>query len=169
MNFVSLEHGDLGARLREKLQELLVRAFPDLEGDYYGHNPPDRIFLGLDAGQPVAHLAAYKRKATRDGDEIEIGMIGGVAVAAPYQHKGHAKHLISMAHTYFRHNGITCAILFAYAPDVYLSSGYELVQFPIRFIEDGQTREFVYRGSMIAYLDAARWTAALLDLQGEVV
>lgn len=169
MNFASVPHGDLGDGFSGQLQELLARAFPDLEGDYYGHNPPDRIFLGLDADQPVAHLAAYKRTAIRDGDEIEIGMIGGVAVSSPYQRKGCAKHLISMAHTYFRFNEITCSILFAYAPDVYISSGYELVRFPIRFIEDGQVRELVYRGSMIAYLDAAPWTAALLDLQGEVV
>ncbi|MFD3266634.1 GNAT family N-acetyltransferase [Phenylobacterium ferrooxidans] len=169
VELLSVPHADLSRSLRPKVQALLAMAFPDLEGDYYKGPVPDRLFICCDDSQPVAHLAAYRRTAKADDKDCLIGMIGGVAVSPTHRRKGLSKLLIHEAHQFFRSEGISHTILFAFEPTIYASSGYELMTNPVRFVEAGEERQFVYRGSMIAHLDGSVWSVGLLDLQGEVV
>lgn len=169
MELLSVPCADLSGSLRPKVQALLAMAFPDLEGDYYKGPVPDRIFMFCDDSQPVAHLAAYKRTAKADDKDCLIGMIGGVAVSPTHRRKGLSKLLIREAHQFFLAERIGHTILFAFDPTIYGSSGYELMTNPVRFVEAGEERQFVYRGSMIAHLDGSCWSVGLLDLQGEVV
>ncbi|MDO8802406.1 GNAT family N-acetyltransferase [Phenylobacterium sp.] len=169
MELLSVPYADLSGSLRPQVQALLAMAFPDLEGDYYKGSVPDRIFICREDSQPVAHLAAYRRTAKADGKDCLIGMIGGVAVSPTHRRKGLSKLLIHEAHQFFLAERIGHSILFAFDPTIYASSGYELMMNPVKFIEAGEERQFVYRGSMIAHLDGSSWSVGLLDLQGEVV
>jgi len=154
---------------RKALQHLLDDAFPDMAGDYYGSTIPDAVFLETRGKDVLGHLALFKRDVLLDGQSDRIGLLGGIAVASGWQGRGLAKALIAAAHDQLRHDGIAFSILFAFEPDRYRSSGYQLMLNETRFLEAGQTRQFVYRGGMVAALGDQPWTCRLLDLQGPVV
>lgn len=69
-----------------------------------------------------------------------------------------------------RERSIAYAILFAFEPRVYESSGYRLMQNETRFLDaDGQWKCFVLRGSMYAELLEKRWPNRAIDLCGPAV
>jgi predicted acetyltransferase len=160
--------------LETMLQVLLADAFAagsSTNGDYYvRHGLPDRILIGREARQVVGHLALYRRQVKMGREVLEIGMVGGIAVAPDHRRKGHCRLLLERAHDYLRARSIPFSILFALEPLVYLSSGYRLMQNETHFLDvDGAWKTFVYRGSMYAKLAERPWPNRLLDLAGRAV
>jgi hypothetical protein len=72
-----------------------------------------------------------------------------------------------------RLSDILFSILFAYIPEIYASSGYSLMESPIRFwdthIEEPAWRTLVYRGSMICQLGGEELPPGVIDLKGPTV
>jgi hypothetical protein len=65
---------------------------------------------------------------------------------------------------------IPFSILFAYEPEVYASSNYNLMRNATRFVDaDATTKTMVYRGSMYAELSRRHWPNQLLDLRGRFI
>jgi predicted acetyltransferase len=160
--------------LETMVQALLNEAFPEgssTDGDYYAlHGVPDRILIAREARQVVGHLAVYRRQVKMGSDVLEIGMIGAVAVAPDRRRRGHCRRLLRRAHEYLQARSIPFAILFAYEPRVYLSSGYRLMQNETHFLDvDGAWKSFVYRGSMYTELSERPWPNRVLELGGGVV
>nr|WP_295891637.1 GNAT family N-acetyltransferase [uncultured Devosia sp.] len=153
---------------RKSVQLLLDEAFPDMAGNYCGSTIPDAIFVERRAADILGHAAVFKRNVLLDGRPDRIGLLGGIAVATAWQGQGLAKALIAAAHDQLRRDGIAFAILFAFEPDRYLSSGYSPMTNQTRFLQAGRHRQFVYRGAMVAALGDEPWTCRLLDLQGPV-
>ncbi len=156
------------------VQALLADAFPEgasTNGDYYAlHGTPDRILIAREAHRVVGHLAIYCRQVKMGGEGLEIGILGGVAVAQDDRRKGHCRRLLQRAHDYLRARSIPFSILFAFEPRVYLSSGYRPMQNETHFLDvDGAWKTFVYRGSMYAELAARPWPNRMVDLAGRVV
>lgn len=169
MQLVSLDHSALDGAVAKQAQSLLEFAFPDMAGRYYGDEMPRKIILLLDDGTVVGHLAAYIRGVTVGDHPMDIGLVGGVAVGPNYRGKGLSKRLIAAAHQFFVSANISFAVLFAFEPERYTSSGYSLMTTQTRFIENGETKQFVYRGGMVAELGDRPWPDALLDLKGPTV
>jgi predicted acetyltransferase len=118
----------------------------------------------------VGHLALYQRQVKMGDEVLEIGMVGGVAVAPDHRRKGHCRLLLLRAHDDLRARSISFSILFAFEPRVYLSSGYRPMQNETHFLDvDGAWKTFVYRGSMFAELTKRPWPNRMLELPGGVV
>jgi predicted acetyltransferase len=171
---IEISRDALKGDLETRVQALLAGAFPEgtsTNGDYYArHGVPDRILITGEARQVVGHLALYRRQVTMGGEILEIGMVGGVAVAPDHRRRGHCRLLLLRAHDDLRARSISFSILFAFEPRVYLSSGYRLMQNETHFLDvDGAWKTFVYRGSMFAELTKRPWPNRMLELAGGVV
>jgi predicted acetyltransferase len=171
---IEISRDALTGDLQTRVQALLADAFPEgpsTDGDYYArHGVPDRILIVQESRQVVAHLALYRRPAKIGDEPLEIGMVGGVAVAPDHRRRGHCRLLLRRAHDYLRARAIAFSILFAFEPLVYRSSGYRLMQNETHFLDvDGAWKSFVYRGGMYAELAERSWPDRTLDLAGRVV
>ncbi len=152
MNTLCLRPEELAGATELAAQELLKRLFPDVVGDYYRAVAPERIVLLLDENQLIGHLAAYTRPVLLGGEAMTIALIGGVAMDPNFRSHGHAKYLVGKAHEVFAEASLPFSVLFAYEPGRYRSSGYRPMTNETRFLEDGQWKQFVYRGGMLAEL-----------------
>jgi GNAT superfamily N-acetyltransferase len=160
----------LGRDRQAALDAMLREAFPDIAGAYPHPQPPAFLVLAEDSGRIAGHLAGYRRDALAHGTPLAIGMVGAVAVAPQYRRQGIATAMLDRAHDQFRALALPYAMLFAYDHRHYRPAGYRPMPNTIRFLEDGESREFVYRGGMIAELTDEPWNdTALIDLQGPVV
>ena len=174
MELLETDRTGLVGRLEAKVLALLDEAFPggaSANGDYYALNGTPEIIVILQDGQEVVgHLALYRRQVGIGDEPVEIGMIGGVAIARDRRGRGHGRHLLQHAHGRLKERSIPFSILFAYEPRIYRSSGYRLMQNATRFLDvDGTWKTLVYRGGMYAELMGRSWPNQIVDLRGPVV
>lgn len=171
MELIETTRSGLVDPLEAKVRRLLGETFfDDTSVDYYARLGIPELILVLQEGQEVVgHLALYRRVVGILGEDVEIGMIGGVAVAPAHRGHGHGRLLMRRAHAYLRERSIPFSILFAFEPRIYTSSGYKLMSNPIRFLENDAWRTLVYRGGMYAALLDKLWPNQVVDLRGPVV
>jgi len=160
--------------LASGVYRLLRDAFPDAgptEGDYYrALGTPDIAMILRDGSQAFGHLGLYTRDVEIGNETLKIGMLGGIVVAPDRRRNGHSRVLIRHAHEYLKERHIPFSILFAYEPQIYEGSGYQLMQNATHFIEpDGTPKTLIYRGSMYAELSQRRWPNQFLNLRGRTV
>jgi predicted acetyltransferase len=165
---------DLNGDLESRVQGLLKQAFPDsasAQGDYYTLSGTPAVIVILREGREVVgHLAAYRREVEIGCEPLEIGMIGGVAIAPNHRGRGHSRVLVQRAHAYLKKRSIPFSILFAREPRVYASSGYKLMRNETHFLDiDRDWKTFVYRGSMYAELSQSPWPNQIVNLRGPIV
>jgi predicted acetyltransferase len=165
---------ELFGELASGVHRLLRDAFPDDgadEGDYYrALGAPEVAMVLCDGVRVIGHLGLYTRLVTIGEEVLEIGMLGGIAIAPDRRRTGHSRDLIQQAHEHLTEQHIPFSILFAYEPRIYEGSGYKRMQNAIRFLEpDGTPKTLVYRGSMYAELSQRRWPNQILDLRGRTV
>lgn len=166
--------GDGHAHAHE-VRTLLDVAFPDgapgeLDKYYARHGAPSATLLLLGNRHALGHLAVYERQVRIGEESLKIGLLGELAIAADHRRRGLAHGLIAHAHHHLRARSVPFAVLFAFEPAVYLSSGYKLMRNETRVLEaDGQWRTFVFRGGMVAELSERAWPDELLDLCGTAV
>jgi GNAT superfamily N-acetyltransferase len=175
---IEMTRAELAGSLEFEVQAFLREAFshdPPAEPDYYAPYEPSEMILLLREDRPeeqrvIGHLVAYRREITIGGEPVEIGMIGGVAVAPGHRRKGHARVLIERIHDRFRQRALPFSLLFAYEPRIYASSGYRPMENTTYFLDsDGAWKTFVYRGGMYAELGNRRWPNLPIDLRGRAV
>jgi len=163
----------LAGGLEAEVQAFLREAFSDEAGqrDYYApYEPSEMILLLREGRQVIGHLVAYRRAITIGGETVEVGMIGGVAIAADHRRQGHARALVERTHGRFRHRALPFSLLFAFEPSVYASSGYRPMMNTTRFLDsDGDWKTFVHRGGMYAELADRHWPNLPVDLRGRAV
>ena len=172
MELIETTRDSLAGPLETNVQRLLGETFfNDSSVDYYARLGIPAIILVLQDGpEVVAHLALYRRTVGILGEEVEIGMIGGVAVAPARRRRGHSRVLVQRAHAWLRERAIPFSMLFAFEERIYGSSDYKPMHNPIRFLDnDGAWRTLVYRGGMYAELLDKPWPNQLVDLRGPVV
>jgi predicted acetyltransferase len=172
MDLIETTRAGLIGPLEARVQRLLGEAFFDgATVDYYARlGVPEVVLLLRDGEEIVGHLALYRREVGILDQDVEIGMIGGVAVAPAWRGRGHCRALMQRAHLWLRDRSIPFSLLFAFEPRVYESSGYRLMRNPIRFLDhDGTWKTLVYRGGMYAELRDKRWRDQQVDLRGPVV
>lgn len=154
---------------------LLNDAFPDGAPDelnyYYSRRGiPEATLLLAEGHRVVGHLALYEREIQIGNDELTVGLLGEIAVAADHRRMGLGHRLVHEAHERLRAESIPFSILFAFEPRVYASSGYKLMQNKTRLLDtDGKWKTFVYRGSMYAELSGRSWPNLPIDLCGPAV
>ncbi|ENQ8064250.1 GNAT family N-acetyltransferase [Vibrio parahaemolyticus] len=104
-----------------------------------------------DENQIVATGFAYSRLMSQGLTSFKAGIIGGIAVATNKRGQGLAKVIVKELDRHLVSLDVTHAFLFAYEPDVYRSSGYSELLFPIHYLDIQQDKwnEFVYRGGMV--------------------
>lgn len=172
MDLIETTRAGLIGPLEAKVLRLIGETFfNDASVDYYAHLGLPDIILILCAGEePAGHLALYRREVGILDQDVEIGMIGGVAIAPAYRGRGLSRSLVQRAHTWLRTRSIPFSLLFAFEPRVYESSGYRLMRNAVRFLDhDGTWKTLVYRGGMYAELMEERWPDQLVDLRGPTV
>lgn len=98
----------------------------------------------------VACGFAYQRTMEQNRACFIGGIVGGIAVDSNFRGMGLAKTVLSNLDVYLVRNGIHHCFLFAYEPDIYLSSGYKALSIPINYFDETeqQWNEYVYRGGM---------------------
>jgi predicted acetyltransferase len=172
MKLLRTKPGEFPNGLEPQVEALLRDAFGDDDGEWYnyGPEPPALVVLLLDAQTLVGHLAAYVREVLVGQQKLTIGLVGGVAVVAPYRRQGHARTMLANTHSYFLSRRIAFSVLFASEPAVYRSSGYREMANRTRFLDhDGGWKESLYCGGMVAELTRKRWQERDLDLCGPTV
>jgi predicted acetyltransferase len=123
-----------------------------------------------DGQEVVGHLAVYWRQVGIGDEPVEIGLIGGIAIAPDRRGRGHSRQLLQHAHGRLKERSIPFSVLFAYEPRIYRSSGYRLMQNVTRFLDvDGTWKTVIYRGGMYAELTGRSWPNQAVDLRGPVV
>jgi predicted acetyltransferase len=166
---------EVACELATEVTALLNDAFPDgapdeLRNYYARHGIPTTSLLLKDGSSVVGHLAVYERHIRIGADTVLIGLLGEIATATDRRRTGLARLLIRHAHEHLQAQSIPFSILFAFEPRIYLSSGYQPMQNQTTFIDaDGQSRTFVFRGSMYAELLADVWPNLPIDLCGTAV
>jgi predicted acetyltransferase len=171
---IEMSRAGLAGSLEAEVRALLRQAFPDdptIERDYYAPYEPSEMILLLREGQQVVgHLVAYRRPIAIGEEIVEVGMIGGVAIAAEHRRMGHARALVERTHARFRQRRLPFSLLFAFEPSVYASSGYWPMANTIRFLDsDGVWKTLVHRGGMYAELGDRNWPNLPIDLRGRAV
>ncbi|WP_315745388.1 MULTISPECIES: GNAT family N-acetyltransferase [unclassified Bradyrhizobium] len=175
IELIPISHVRAGDPYETDVRELVNEAFPegapDELGQYYArHGHPHATLLVRSDERIVGHLAIYERQIRCGAEEVTVGLIGEVAVAASHRGRGHARALVDNAHGYLRQRQIPFSILFAFEPRVYASSGYRLIENETRFLgKDGTWQSGVYPGSMVAELMGRRWPDLQVDLCGRPV
>jgi predicted N-acetyltransferase YhbS len=170
MKIVHCSHTELAGELNLAVQALLKRAFPDVVGDYYATQIPDRIMLLWNMDRLVGHIAGYIRLVSAGDEILNIGLVGGVAVEPEFQSQGHAKRLLREMHGFFAQASLPFSVLFAFEPEYYRTSGYRTMTNETRFVDsDGTWKQFVFRGGMVAELGELKWPNRTLDLRGPAV
>jgi predicted acetyltransferase len=174
MELLETSRAGLVGPLEAKVLALLDEAFPDgvsATGDYYAQNGTPEIIVILQDGQElVGHLALYRRHVGIGHESVEIGLIGGIAIARDRRGRGHSRRLLQHAHGRLKERSIPFSILFAYEPRIYQRSGYRLMQNATHFLDaDGTWKTLVYRGGMYAELMGRSWPNQIVDLRGPVV
>lgn len=156
------------AELRS-IRSLLSDAFPEITDGFYRRQVPACLVTATEGEAIVGQLAVHERPVLIDGEAEVIGIIGLVAVAHTHRRRGVAANMLVKAHDYLRSKGIAYSILFAVSEKYYTGAGYREMENETAFIEDGESKTFVYRGGMALSLSERPWAARRLDLQGEVV
>jgi GNAT acetyltransferase-like protein len=157
---------EVACELATEVSALLNDAFPDGAPDelrtYYArHGIPTTSLLLKDGSRVVGHLAVYERRIRIGEDTVLIGLLGEIATATDRRRTGLARLLIGHAHEHLQAKAIPFSILFAFEPRIYLQT--TLID------ADGQSRTFVFRGSMYAELLEDVWPNLPIDLCGTAV
>jgi predicted acetyltransferase len=165
---------ELARSLEAEVQALLRAAFPSEAagaGDYYPpYGPPAKILVLREDHEVIGHLVAYRREIAIGEEPVEIGMIGGVAIAPAHRGRGHARKLVEQTHLRFREWALPFSILFAFEPGVYASMGYRTIETTTHFLDgDGSWKTLVFRGAMVAEMMQRRWPNLPIDLRGPAV
>jgi predicted acetyltransferase len=171
---IEMTRAELGGSLEAEVRALLRQAFPDdptIERDYYApYEPSEMILLLREGHQVTGHLVAYRRVIAIGEETVEVGMIGGVAIAAHHRRQGHARALVERTHARFRQRALPFSLLFAFEPSVYASSGYRPMANTTRFLDsDSAWKTLVHRGGMYAELGDRNWPNLPIDLRGRAV
>ena len=174
VELIEMSRAGLAGSLEAEVQAFLREAFshdPPAAPDYYApYEPSEMILILREAGRVMGHLVAYRRAIAIGDESVEIGMIGGVAIAAHHRRKGHARALVERTHARFRQRALLFSLLFAYEPRIYASSGYRPMANTTRFLDsDGAWKTFVHRGGMYAELGDRNWPNLPIDLRGRAV
>jgi predicted acetyltransferase len=174
MEFTETNRADLSGDLQSRVQGLLKQAFPGSaceHRDYYTiYGTPAVIVILREGREVIGHLAAYRREVEIGCEPLEIGMVGGVAIAPNHRGRGHSRALVRRAHAYLKKRSIPFSILFAREPRVYASSGYKLMRNETHFLDiDHDWKTYIYRGSMYAELSQRPWPNQIVNLRGPVV
>jgi predicted acetyltransferase len=174
IELVEGSRAELADDLAAGVRALLADAFPKVsatQAAYYAANgTPSTVVIVRDDRRAIGHVAIHTRQVNIGSEVLQIGMLGGVAVAPDFRRRGHCRALVQRAHAFLRDRSIPFSILFAFEPRVYESNGYKLMQNETRFLDfDGAWKTLVYRGSMYAELAQKRWPDQLIDLCGRTV
>src|SRR5258708_39862842 len=98
MEFTETNRADLSGDLESRVQGLLKQAFPDsasAQGDYYALSGTPAVIVILREGREVVgHLAAYRRGGEIGCGALQIGMIGGGAIAPSHRGGGDKRALV---------------------------------------------------------------------------
>lgn len=170
MKLLRTEPGALSAGLHAQVDTLLRTAF-DLPGPYdYGPDRAEVVLLADDSDRIIGHAATYRRAISIGDETVTAGMIGGVAIEAAERGRGRMRALLAEVHRQFTAEALPFALLFAFVPAIYRSSGYREMPNTTRFIDhDGRWKELVFRGGMVAELAGRRWPNLPIDLRGPAV
>lgn len=170
-----LAHVEPGSDTETQLVALLTDAYPEgapneLRTYYAWPGVPDTTILLRDGARVIGHLAVFVREILIGKEQHTVGLIGEVAIAPEYRRRGLARRLMMAAHQHLQSQAIAFALLFAFEPAVYASSGYKLMPNLMRHLDrDGTWKTLVHRGGMYAELSDRPWPNEFIDLQGPVV
>lgn len=175
IELIKTGHIESGSAFAGDVHALLNDAFPDgapneLDGYYARHGLPATTMLLQDGARVVGHLASFERQILVGEETVRVALLGEIAIAKDRRRAGLVRTLVGAAHQHLQARAIPFAILFAFEPRVYASSGYQLMRNQTRFIDaDGQPKTLLYRGSMYAELLGRRWPNREIDLCGTAV
>ena len=108
---------DLRGEFASGVHKLLKDAFPD-EGpdegdDYRAPGAPEVAMVLCDGLRVFGHLGLYTREVEIGSEALEIGMLGGIAVAPDRRRRGYSSVLVRRAHEHLKARRIPFSILCA--------------------------------------------------------
>ena len=123
------------------------------------------LIMDLD-GEIIAHAALHEKTISINGQDVRIGGVAEVCVAARHRGRGLSKALLSTVHEWLHLRQIPFAMLFG-KPKLYVSSGYAMISNALlttnSFLRGGNP----FRGKpMIKSISGERWKTGCVDLRG---
>jgi predicted N-acetyltransferase YhbS len=151
------------------LRRLLFSCFPyepALLTRRYLREAPAHRWLVYDESQLIAHAGLHDKTIGTQAGPFRIGGVSEICVLPKYRNLGLVKQLLQGIHEWAEAAGLPFTMLFG-QPKVYSSSGYTLIQNPLR-MENSVTRQWnPFCGKpMIRKLSAQEWPSGLIDLRG---
>lgn len=178
-----LADADVSESLDREIRGLLTSCFNGPEDGVFAERrfwkepPAHRWIMRNAGGDLIAHLAAHDKslaviEGEEAGRELLIAGIAEVAVHPAARGMGHAKELLTVAHSSLERKQFHFAALFG-RPEVYRSSGYRLAENLVRYYDtvEKQWREAVFDGVhrgafMWRPLNRSDWPEGTIDLRG---
>lgn len=154
----------------QELRQLLIASFPYatilLTRRYIREIPTHRWLVRSSSGELIAHTAVHDKVISASGRDLRIGGIAEVCVAYPARGHGLVRKMLAKAHAWMRSEGIPFAMLFG-QPKVYASSGYSLIENPIRTEHPLIQQLNPFKGKpMIHPISNDPWPNGPIDLRG---
>lgn len=162
---------DVDDELNQKLIDALTTCFPDQpvfkKQRYYKELPQHRWFIE-DGNKVIAHTALHEKIITTEIRDIRIVGIAEVLVHPDYRRQGLAKMVLDAAHRWGKKHGFEFSLLFFGEENVYKSSGYKLINNPIKYVDYKTNEEKVDTSPiiMVKALTEKTWPNGLIDLNG---
>jgi predicted acetyltransferase len=134
---------------------------------YYYEMPKHRWVL-IEAGMMVAHVAVHEKEILAGDEKIKIGAVAEVCVRRGFRGRGYVKQMLMESHAMLKSNGFPFVLLFANHPNVYIPSGYQLINNSVRFYEPEtkQWKNKIFDDLMVAQLSDRQWPSIAVDFQG---
>ena len=154
----------------QELRRLLLACFPYegalLTRRYIRQAPAHRWLVRSESGELIAHSGLHDKIIEIGGNDVRIGGVAEVCVIPHARGRGIVRHMLTEIHRWMELERIPYAMLFG-QPKVYASSGYAVIQNPIR-AESGLIKQWnPFKGKPMARPIAAQpWPASPIDLRG---
>jgi len=116
----------------------------------------------------IGHGEGYTRTMSIGDYQFTAGIVGGIAVDTSFRNRGIAKNIIAKIHRNFINSGVQHSFLFASIPQVYISSGYRMLENEMHAFDISQNCwvQWVWHNSMVADLTETILPQGVLEFNG---
>ncbi len=166
-----LTKDDLIPSERKKLIEFLMYCYNEpLETFDLTHPESNHIILAKTGDRIIGISCSYVRNMSINSVYFIAAQVGAVAVHPDFRGSHLVTKMIGLLHALFKKEGVNASFLFAYEPKYYISSGYKMLNNPMRFYDrkSNTWKQFVWHNSMYREFGNFELPSGLIEFKGEV-
>ncbi len=129
---------------------------------------PELVFVARVDGALAAVVAVVRRTVTVGAEEVEVGMIGGVATGSDHRGSGMASSLMRAAHELLSSEAVAFGLLQCKPNRVsfYESLGWQLRDEPMFYLQPDGSRHLNQELPMVLLIGTKHWPSGEIDING---